>query len=268
VVDSANGDQRQLAVGFMERRANLGTIKSFGGNPDGVWDPMDTVFKSWEVILVFDAPYDPTGSQIEYKGNSTTWADPIKGYTLDPTTGATSQQIAIAKSPWFNTLYVVALDKYHGRFYQSGDKLVIPVATYPYTSSDEYQFRTILGGVLNANETKSLFDKINVYPNPLYGYNPATSYSQNPADEPWVTFSNLPEQVTINIFTLSGTRLRTLKTSDKTSPTSPFLKWDLKNEAGLRAASGMYLAIVSCPGLGDKVLKFAIIMPQKQIKNY
>jgi hypothetical protein len=268
VVDSANGDQRQLAVGFMERRANLGTVTAFGGNPDGIWDPMDSVYKSWEVIMVFDATYDPTGSQVEYKGNATKWADPVKGYTLDPSTGASPQQIAIAKSPWFNAMYIIAFDKYHGRFYQSGDKFVIPVATYPYTSSDEYQFKTILGGGLSTSETKSLFDKINVYPNPLYGYNPATSYAQNPSDEPWVTFSNLPEQVTINIFTLSGTRLRTLKTSDKTSPSSPFLKWDLKNEAGLRAASGMYLAIVSCPGLGDKVLKFAIIMPQKQIKNY
>jgi hypothetical protein len=269
VVDSANGGPpTQLAVGFMERRANLGTVSTFGGNPDGIWDPMDSVFKSWEIIMVFDAPYDPTGSQVEYKGNATKWADPVKGYTLDPATGATPQQIAIAKSPWFNALYIAALDKYRGRFYQSGDKLVIPVATYPYTSSDEYQFNTVPGGVLNSSQTKALFDKINVYPNPLYGYNPETSYGQTPADEPWVKFSNLPEQVTINIFTLSGTRIRTLKTSDKTSPTSPFLKWDLKNEAGLRAASGMYLAIVSCPGFGDKVLKFAIIMPQKQIKNY
>jgi hypothetical protein len=124
------------------------------------------------------------------------------------------------------------------------------------------------GGNLTASETKSLFDKITVFPNPLYGYNPQTSYSKSPSDVPWVTFSNLPEKVTINIFTLSGTRLRTLTTADKSSPTSPFIRWNLQNEAGLRAASGMYLAIVSCPGLGDKVLKFAIIMPQKQIKNY
>ena len=268
VVDSANNDQRQLAVAFFERRANFGTVTAFGGNPDGVWDPMDTVYKSWEIIMVFDAPYDPTGSQIEYKGNSKKWADPAKGYDLDPTIGASANQIAIAKSPWFNTLYIVALDKYHGRFYQAGDKLVIPIATYPFTSSDEYQFKTVPGGNLTASETKSLFDKITVFPNPLYGYNPQTSYSKSPSDEPWVTFSNLPEQVTINIFTLSGTRLRTLTTADKSSPTSPFIRWNLQNEAGLRAASGMYLAIVSCPGLGDKVLKFAIIMPQKQIKNY
>jgi hypothetical protein len=267
-VDSANHEQKQLAVGFFERRANFPGTTAFGGNPDGIWDPKDSVYKTWEVIMVFDAPYDPTGSQIEYTGNATKWADPVKGFTLDPTIGASAKQIAIAKSPWFNALYVVALDRYHNKFYQNGDKFVIPVNTYPYTSTDEFQFTTLANGSLTAADKKSLFDKINVFPNPLYGYNPQTSYQQNTPDEPWVTFSNLPEQVTINIFTLSGTRLRTLTTNDKASPTSTFLKWDLKNEAGLRAASGMYLAIVSAPGFGEKILKFAIIMPQKQIKSY
>jgi len=36
----------------------------------------------------------------------------------------------------------------------------------------------------------------------------------------------------------------------------------------LRVASGMFLAIVSNPIYGDKVLKFAIIMPQKQIQRF
>jgi hypothetical protein len=280
MVDSAYNEQpRQLAVAFFERRANFGTVTAFGGNPDGVWDPMDSVFKSWEVIMVFDAPYDSNGSQVEYKGNAKKWANPVTGYDLDTTIvpQPTAQQIKVAKSPWFNTLYIAALDKYHGKFYQNGDKLVIPIAIYPYTSSDEYQFKTILGGSLTSSDTKSLFDKITVFPNPLYGYNTQTSYSsQNSTDEPFVTFSNLPPQVTINIFSLSGIRLRTLTTAWKTDSknifqtpaASPFLTWDLKNESGLRVASGMYLAIVHCPGFGDKVLKFAIIMPQKQIVNY
>lgn len=260
VVDSAYNETRQLAVGFIERRASL------GGKPDGIWDPATDVLNTREVILIFDSPYYDT-TQIQYTGNSTTRAEVVKGYTLTAP-GYSDSVKAIAKSPWFNTLYIVSLQRKDSRFFNPGDHFTIPVVTYPFTSTDEYQFKTVPGGNLTASETKSLFDKITVFPNPLYGYNPQTSYSQSPSDEPWVTFSNLPEQVTINIFTLSGTRLRTLTTADKSSPTSPFLKWNLQNEAGLRAASGMYLAIVSCPGLGDKVLKFAIIMPQKQIKNY
>ena len=265
VVDSAYNETRQLSVGFIERRTN--PVQLFGGNPDGIWDPGTNVFKSREVIIIFDSPYYDT-TQIQYTGTSTSKADVVKGYTLTAA-GYSDSVKAIAKSPWFNTMYLVAIDRKNASsFFNPGEHFTIPVVTYPYTSSDEYQFMTTPGGTLTGNETKSLFDKITVFPNPLYGYNPQTSYAQKPADEPWVTFSNLPEQVTINIFTLSGTRLRTLHTSDKSSPSSPFLIWDLKNESGLRAASGMYLAIVSCPGFGDKILKFAIIMPQKQIKNY
>jgi flagellar hook assembly protein FlgD len=101
----------------------------------------------------------------------------------------------------------------------------------------------------------------------LFGYNTLSNYYSNTPDEPFVTFTNLPEQVTINIYSLSGTLLRTLTIDDKDSPTSPFLRWDLQNESGLRVASGMYLAIVTSE-YGDKVLKFAIIMPQKQIQRF
>jgi hypothetical protein len=107
-----------------------------------------------------------------------------------------------------------------------------------------------------------------VYPNPLYGFNPLTSYTNGNPDEPFVTFTNLPQDIEVKIYSLSGTLLRTLSTDDKSSPTSPFLRWDLQNESGLRVASGMYLAIVSSPIYGDKILKFAIIMPQKQIQRF
>jgi hypothetical protein len=263
VVDSANSEKRQLAVAFIEKKASTA-----GGNPDGNWDPGTKLAGSWEVILVFDSPYD-TVPHIEYTGNLTATpedrADVIKGYTL---TGPYSDSLKkIALSPWFNTMYLAALERTGANFFTPGEHLTIPMVTYPYTSKDEFQFNTKLGNLSDADK-KSLFDKVNVFPNPLYGYNPQTSYNQGAADEPFVTFSNLPGDVTINIFTLSGTRIRTLTTKDKSSPTSPFLRWNLQNESGLRAASGMYLAIVSSPGYGNKVLKFAIIMPQKQIKSY
>jgi flagellar hook assembly protein FlgD len=95
-----------------------------------------------------------------------------------------------------------------------------------------------------------------------------SSYSGTDPDETFITFSNLPEVVTVKIYTLAGTLVRTLDQSQKSSPTSPFLRWNLQNEDGLRVASGLYLAIVSSPTLGDKVLKFSIIMPQKQLQNY
>jgi hypothetical protein len=228
------------------------------------------------VIIIFDSPYDPNGGQIEYTGgvfpDSTSWGDVINGYKI-PTNapGITDEQRQVAASPWFDALYVVGLQRRLADptdFFVPGDVFEIPVNVYPYTDTDRFTFTTRESGSLTQAEQKELFEKVNVFPNPLYGYNPATSYTNDPADEPFVTFSNLPEEVNIRIYSLSGILLRTLTTADKTSPSSPFLRWDLQNENGLRVASGLYLAIVSAPGYGEKILKFSIIMPQKQIQRF
>ncbi len=268
VVDSAYNEEKQLAVGFIEMS------KQLGGNPDGQWDPSDSLLATSEVIVIFNADYDPTGSQMEYTGGdfngTTVWGDVIRGFDIpDGAPNITPQQKSIASSQWFNAMYVVGLEKNSPNdFYQNGDKLIIPITTYPYTSSDVYRFKTSKGGVLNDADKKALFEKVNVFPNPLFGFNPATSYTNGAPDDPFVTFSNLPEDVTIKIYSLSGNKLRTLTTADKSTVTSPFLKWDLKNEAGLRVASGLYIAIVSSPKYGEKILKFSIIMPQKQLQRY
>ncbi len=129
-------------------------------------------------------------------------------------------------------------------------------------------FKLQQGGGLTEDEERALFNTVNVYPNPLYGFNVATSYTNSPSDEPFVTFSNLPDEITVRVYSLSGQLLRTLTQDDKSSPTSPFIRWDLLNESGLRVASGLYLAIISSPKYGEKVLKFTIIMPEKQILKF
>jgi hypothetical protein len=264
VVDDKTKESKQLAVGFIE------TSGDQGGTPDGIWNPGDSVMLSYEVIAIFDAPYDPNGNQIEYTGKyagSTVFADIIKGYSISDTTVSLKQR-KIAASPWFNTLYVVSLSRQGTAFYSANEKLTIPVSVYPYTNTTQYSFSTKKGGTLSEADRKELFNKVNVFPNPLFAYNPASSFNNSNTDEPFVTFSNLPTEVTIKIFTLSGVNVRTLTTADKSSATSPFIRWDLENQEGLRVASGMYLAIVSAPGYGEKILKFAIIMPQKQIQRY
>jgi hypothetical protein len=183
--------------------------------------------------------------------------------------GVTEEQRAIFSANWFNAMYVVGLERLNETsFYTDGDILAIPLAVYPYTETDVYQFQTTRGGILSDDEERELFKKVNVYPNPLYGFNVATSYTNSPTDEPFVTFSNLPEEITVKVYSLSGQLLRTLTQDDKSVPTSPFLRWDLQNESGLRVASGLYLAIVSSPRFGEKVLKFSIIMPEKQIQKF
>lgn len=271
VNDPVFGEERQLAVGFIER-ASAGS----GGKPDGEWTPGTNISATNEYILVFNSDYDPNGNQDVYKGfddgsGNMIWADLRGGSNYVAPAGISEDDSLKAASPFFDALFVyrVAYAE-EGVSYNDGDMLIKNIDNYPYTSADSYTFKTNAGGELSTAEEQELFDKVNVFPNPLFGYNPATSWTGqlNNPDEPFVTFSNLPTEITIKIFSLSGQLLRTLNTDDKDSPTSPFLRWDLTNESGLRVASGMYLAIVSSPKYGDKVLKFSIIMPQKQLERF
>jgi len=264
VKDDAFGEEYQLAVGFTETANLQDTL----GKPDGIYDPGTNIGATKEYIIIFNAPYDPTGSQVEYTGTGTgspaqRVADLGNGYKMDPNSPLTTdERSTIAESPYFNAMYIVGLQRI------SDAENFDPVGNYnininsPLTTEDTYTF--VVTADLSTNEEKELFDKINVFPNPLFAYNPGVSYTGGAADAPYITFSNLPNVATIKIFSLSGNLVRTLNKNDN----SPFMTWDLLNQDQLRVASGMYIAIVSVPNMGDKVLKFAIIQPQKQIQRY
>jgi hypothetical protein len=279
VVDENYGIEQQLAVGFVERARK----SSFpNGTPDGVWDPTDSLLASGEIIIVFDAPYDPTGSQIQYTGGDfttstgteTVWADLVKASNTakpmpEDAQGVTEEQRAIFNSPWFNTMYAYGAQRIDSTiFYTDGDVAITEMLEYPYTEESVYEFNPN-GSTISSSEEQDLWSRVNVFPNPLFGFNENTGYVNQPPDDPWVTFSNLPPtDITIRIYSLSGTLVRTLTQDDRDEVNSPYIRWDLHNDADLRVGSGMYLAIVSSPQYGDKVLKLAIIMPQKQIQRF
>jgi len=272
VEDFVYGETRQLAIGFIETAPN--TIpQEVVGNPDGVWDPGTQLSRTREYIVIFNSTYDPSGNQVKYKGGTyigaaVPWAN-LRGYTVPQDANLSEEDKLIAKSSFFDALYVIGIQRANNNdSYSTGDQIIMPVSNYPYTPADVFEFTTKKEGQLTAEEEKELFDKVTVFPNPLFGFNVATSYTNSASDDPFVTFSNLPEDVTIKIYSLSGIHIRTLTQNDKSSPTSPFLRWNLQNESGLRVASGMYLVVVSSPKYGDKVLKFGIVMPQKQLLKY
>lgn len=101
---------------------------------------------------------------------------------------------------------------------------------------------------------KNALDLINVVPNPYYAY---SAYEANQLDNR-IKITNVPEKCTIKIFTLNGTLIRTFKKDDpKTS-----VDWDLKNQAGIPIASGLYIIHVDVPGVGEKILKwFGVMRP-------
>jgi hypothetical protein len=280
VKDDRYGEQRQLTCAFLET-----TVK--GGKKDGIWDPGVRVDSSKEFIIIFDRPYSPD-SLVVYTGGTPTgtspvWADISNSWTKPaswPSSYMSPADSTIARNKYFDALYIVGLGRDTATNkttntldtlkWQSGDIITINVANYPILPSDSFVFSTHKKGEgLSAADKVTAFNRVTVYPNPLLAYNPLASYDRVNADNAFVTFSNLPINVTIKIFSISGALIRTLTTTDKTlGPTSPFLNWNLLNQNGLRVASGMYIAVVSSPGLGEKVLKFGIIMPQKQITQY
>lgn len=249
--DERYNEERQLACGFIEARTNI------GGNPDGYWDPGIDINRTREYIIIFNQSYDSTGRQWEYVGdlNSRTFAD-LLGWTPPASANFTPEQINRSQSPWFDALLVVGLERKDDKFFTSGDILTIPI-TYPLTTRDTFYYKSYSREKkLSIEERKSLVNKINVFPNPYL------EYLDSRLNKGVITFSNLPEEVTIKIYTLSGRLIKTLSERNKISVNSPFIEWDLKNESGNRVADGVYLAYVKTK-YGEKVLKFSIVKQKR-----
>lgn len=146
------------------------------------------------------------------------------------------------------------------------------ITNKPNAVTDKFTFTgtNVLTDVATAK--KDLVDKITVYPNPYYAFNP---------QEPdrftrFVTFYHLPPvtstpgnpfatKTIIRIFDLSGALVRKLEKIDN----SQFMQWDLRNSANLPVASGVYIAHIDMPDLGvEKVLKLFIVQPAQIIRFY
>jgi hypothetical protein len=99
---------------------------------------------------------------------------------------------------------------------------------------------------------------IRVYPNP-YKPNGITPDEGRPysASVPnsGIVFDNLPNPVTIEIFTVSG---QVVDRVYSTSGSGKF-QWDARNFNGKEAASGGYFAVISSPGIKRVVKRFVII---------
>jgi hypothetical protein len=100
-------------------------------------------------------------------------------------------------------------------------------------------------------------DALAIVPNPYKG---ASDYElTNLADV--VRFTNMPQNATIRVFTLSGTLIKTI---NKSGP-STSLDWDLTSDEDLPIASGMYLVHIEVPNLGEKVIKFGVVKKRIQL---
>ena len=159
------------------------------------------------------------------------------------------------------------------RPYKRALTAVVPNASSPWIGNDTvfvaqngnnplYAFNTADLRVTtgDAVSAKNALELINVVPNPYYAY---SGYETNQLDNR-VKFTNLPEKCSIRIYTVSGILIRKLtKDSPQTS-----LDWDLKNQAGIPVASGLYIVHVDVPGVGEKILKWFGVMRPADLDFY
>jgi hypothetical protein len=105
-------------------------------------------------------------------------------------------------------------------------------------------------------------NNIKVVPNPYYGF---STLDRSTADK-FVTFRNLPLECTIKIYSLNGDLIRTLtKTQGPNPASSSTMEWNLQNQDRTPVASGIYVALVDAPGIGQKVLKIVVFVSQERI---
>jgi hypothetical protein len=135
------------------------------------------------------------------------------------------------------------------------------------TNFGVFEFNTLQFAVVDSNVStaKRSLDMVRVVPNPYYGRSGvgAGRYEVSQLDTR-AKLTNLPQKCTIRIFTLNGHLVRTFRKDSE----APSLDWDLKNDAGVPIASGVYLIYLDAPGLGTKVVRFFCIMPEIDLNAY
>lgn len=125
-----------------------------------------------------------------------------------------------------------------------------------------YKFNTADIETHKNDETsaKDALALINIVPNPYYAY---SAYEKSTADN-IVKITNLPDQCTVSIYTLSGTLIRKFKKDDAITS----LDWDLKNQSRIPVASGLYIIHVDVPNVGERILKWFGVMRPVDLETY
>lgn len=237
--DSTVPGKRQLNCAFVEnndslyRKVNGQKFEIGKGKINGKWDP--TTFKSGgvEILYIFASDYSPVEN------------------TFYTTKNLRTNQALI------DIMYVwspMRLDS--AKDFKSGDKFwIYPyIVTRPIQSTGVplfYHFETIAPTLGNSElaRTQGDMEKIRAVPNPFYGFNDIQTSSR------FITFTRLPVNCTIKIFTLSGNMVNDLKKNSDDS----FINWDIKNFENGSIASGVYIALIEAPGIGRKIIKLAIL---------
>jgi len=205
------------------------------------WDdvtPMSLPFEVWNTTLgyqVIAEIYDQDFDQI--------WEPDEKDYIVIvdiPYDGNAHPEGFPYNHTWFFRLDTLDLN------YAVGD--VFTVEGAPVNGADDvFSFKA--DGV-NYSSAQADLKNIRVVPDPYLG---RAAWERSKYDHN-IQFTNLPDQCTIRIYTLSGDLVNTLKNNDVDGT----VEWDMLSEDGLGIASGVYLYHVDSK-YGNHVGRFAVI---------
>jgi len=136
-----------------------------------------------------------------------------------------------------------------------------PYATREDNKLPVYEFNTSdIVASQNTETGENALNLINVVPNPYYAY---SEYEGSPIDNR-IKVTNLPPKCTINIFSTQGVLVKTFNKDDEAT----YVDWDLKNNARVPIAGGVYIIHVNVPGLGERTLKWFGVMRSLDLDSY
>jgi len=267
----ATGNKEQIFSGYWDYDGNLDFENIGGVIGGGYWAGPIFGANSWEPIYAFvgmvATPYDPSKESQYIAEDDLTTSGGCGWGSAGACDNVTTSGAGIGYPYMTATLFGDYLGSgvlpteagfaYWGGFTTASS--VVWQMSKPNSSADMFTFSTEgLGMSANAYDP----DRISVWPNPYYGFNP----EERDALDRRVMFSHLPEEgpATIRIFALDGTLVRTIHHNDTASQHAT---WDMKNNFELPVASGMYLAHVET-NHGDKILKLAVIQPEQRLDVY
>jgi len=244
VSDPAN--PRQLNMCFLESAAegNVNLRWDLGG-----WDGSeyaDPATGGREYVFIMNSDYNPDGTSY---GEGEPWVyDPLWG-------------------PGYDVLYAFWACQRGTHPYLEDDFNLYIYANIPTTTDDVWEF-TPTGSETGNAVTKMNLNKINVVPNPYWGFNTAETTPSGRI----IRITNLPaDKATIRIFDLAGNLVRVIddeaRTEQGTEGTA-YAEWDVRNSADVPVASGIYLIHIEVEGVGEKILKCAVVNREERLLYY
>lgn len=243
-------------VVFSKVKATENDIKSTGKVPFEIWDigkiPNDPSDDERLIIKVLDKSTSGQTDSTRYINDGTYAKLPTGDYEeiyaySDPDIDPNNLPEESGKSE--------ITDHRFGGFVISGEMpqegTVKRINSYkPLTEEDVFEFTLEKPNTNDKQKAKQNINDISVYPNPFF-----KKTAINPEQDHKVTFTRLPNEVIIRIYTLGGTFVKRLYKNDQTER----MEWDLTNSNGKLVSSGIFIAHLDMPGIGTKVFKIGVV---------